>query len=1269
MLGKRLGFILDTLVLLVITGISTTYAWHYVAAIDDAGILRDTKMLPIPILPGAIHFALGRGVGVTHEKEEGFPELEEFLTSRIFEIPREVWPEPGSHPKADGHYFYMHYYLIAYLGGIFYLLGISLWSFRVACVLLHVTSMMALYGIFRLFMGRVLGLLLVSFLSISHAYLVMLPIMRDLSKAPFILAALLLIGILVKHPVARSKFFLISILLGGIMGVGYGFRQDVFVCVPLALFCILTVTRPASTYIWRVRVAACLLLVGAFTLAAVPVFKGDREVGGTIAVHTLFQGVMRCAEDNAAFYSDSYDFGYLNYDHPVTAQIRAYAKRTGDIYPVNDLTPAYGKVGGRMFREYMRSYPADLVGRVAAVLDSLNGIFAASFSWSAEHSETVSDGYVYGGKPIETFQQVIGRFLDAYGFAIMLVALLFLAAKKFRSAFLVVLMLGYFSAYPSTLFEFRHYYYLAFTPLLFVGITVTLLYQGLSIVFLQYTAVSWKERLRAGFRSVLRGVCFVTAWVFLAVLLLSALRGYQYLRRNWLLDRYASASLSKISLVENREGDKVRLFLPQNLTELLHQSPPAAGEVGAFYLAARFQGGDRTVSFQLINNNPVFTRPCHVILRGSGVYFFPVYECPHDVPLTFLGIEMDAADRPYFEDLYLCTDADSLRLWPYIFVPEKREDFAYCKLGRLDRWGLGVLAEAQGGFGLWPERILEAHLELIARHPFHAPFANQALKYAQRCGMENQLVKTWETIGTFMPDQRAKAGAWMVRRADEALKRQNTKAAVVLYEKACHLLPTDQPYQEKLGELLEMSGEQAKAIETYKNILKQYPESPAVAYRLYTLMRQETPEGEALAYWDKLLTANPGRSIPQLYYGIALEEHGNPDLAIEVYQQIPAESIASHEALFRQGILKIKHGPYERGTAQLLELQKNNPEYQKQVANAFIELGIQLKAQNNYDAAAHILEALLGIQSDNLDIKATLGEIYELQNKHEKALSFYEKVLMEHPDLNVVAKRLDALYAKQSLENNIEGEEDGDIHAFHFWRSLESKYSGEALPLLYLGNTLERAGQMDKAALAYQKALSLRPVYPEASYRLGILKVLLGETNSGLRMIRDAAASDPALASDMSRRCDAVASECIAQKQYQTAMLLYDTALAVSPGDLWPRVHQGELHELLGEKEAAADSYRAVLMAVPDSPVSAKRLDDLLRLRSGGSDIALAEWRAIAARYPDAAIPALYLGISLESAGDKAGAIAAYTKALALNPDLVEARKRLETLVKLNASP
>lgn len=86
-------------------------------------------------------------------------------------------------------------------------------------------------------------------------------------------------------------------------------------------------------------------------------------------------------------------------------------------------------------------------------------------------------------------------------------------------------------------------------------------------------------------------------------------------------------------------------------------------------------------------------------------------------------------------------------------------------------------------------------------------------------------------------------------------------------------------------------------------------------------------------------------------------------------------------------------------------------------------------------------------------------------------------------------------------------------------------------------------------------------------------------------------------------------------------------------------------------------------MAVPDSPVTAKKMNDLLQRLSLDEGVAVAEWRAIAEKHPDAAIPHYYLGVSLQQAGDEEGAVRAYTQAATLDPELPEVRERLDTLV------
>ena len=1077
MLSRRYSILMEVGLTLGVVLFAAWVGWSHVSSVDDVEMLRETKTLPIPVFTGAIHFALGRGVGVTLNKEEGFPELEAFLTGKIAEIPRESWPDSRIHARGGDHYLYMHYYLIVYLGTVFRLFGISVESFRIACVLLHVLSMLAVYGIFRLAMGRALSVLLVAFLSTSRAYLVMLPILRDLGKAPFLLGAMLLMGLVLRRATSSRMLYLLSVLLGAVIGVGYGFRQDVFVCLPLALFCILAGWRSIGGHPWRARIGACLLLTAVFSLCAVPVFRGNREVGGTITVHTIFQGLMRCSEDNAAYYSNDYDFGFLNYDHPVIAQMRGFAKRTGDTYPLHDLTPAYGEVGKHMFREFVRAYPADLAGRVLAVADTLFGILATPFIWEAPGAEQAIAAPNWPDGLFQTLQLKAAYFLDVYGFLIALVALILLAAWNLKAALFLALFLGYFSAYPSLLFEYRHYYYLAFVPCLFAGLLLALLFRSAAALLRS----GWRQTIAAlvaGARAGVRGFCFVLLLFCLTATSLWALRFYQDVKWSGLLKSCQHASLAPVAVREERQNDTVRLFLERPISEWPGMRPAGDGEVTQAYLALRFRGAERTVSFRLMNNNPVLSRPCTILLEDAGTYFFPVYDFFFKEPFVFQGIEISLADRSLLEGMYVFEGAEALPLWPYVFVPEEGKPFEGYKTGRLDRDLLGLSAEIRSAFGFWPEEGVAAYLPLIRRFPFHEPYVERALAHAARCRDESFRLALWEVLGKYVPERRLEAGRFFASRADEALAAGEIRKASDRFRTAARVLPGDMQYQIRIGELCEVLKDAAGAMEACEMALKFRPEDLAVAARLQGCYARSGKTGEARRFWQEIVETWPEAKVPQLYLGI----------------------------------------------------------------------------------------------------------------------------------------------------------------------------------------TLENMGLKEEAVAAYETLLRLDPAYGEALYRLGAIRILEGAWESGAAMMREAVIGDVRLKSEISRRCMELA-DCFEEwKDHDFAARMYELALEISPGDLWPLVNLGRLYEQIGDDNAALSCYRQVLATAPESPVTAAAMHTLLNRMMAGDAVIVAEWRALAALHSGAAVPALYLGIALEEAGDREGALIAYKRALNRNPALLEAWDRAQKL-------
>ena len=138
---------------------------------------------------------------------------------------------------------------------------------------------------------------------------------------------------------------MLSLVLGAVIGIGYGFRQDLLICLPPAVAVLLCGTTVVSPRPWRWRLAASLAAVAVFALTAAPVFRGKQESGGFVATHTLLQGITSGIEQGIQFGDADYDFGFLGLDTPVIASVEAYAGRAGMNTPDAYLSEEYARAG------------------------------------------------------------------------------------------------------------------------------------------------------------------------------------------------------------------------------------------------------------------------------------------------------------------------------------------------------------------------------------------------------------------------------------------------------------------------------------------------------------------------------------------------------------------------------------------------------------------------------------------------------------------------------------------------------------------------------------------------------------------------------------------------------------------------------------------------------------------------------------------------------------------------------------------------------------
>ncbi|HMK96166.1 MAG TPA: hypothetical protein VK425_01405, partial [Acidimicrobiales bacterium] len=125
------------------------------------------------------------------------------------------------------------------IGLIWRVFGIS-WAAVIPLFSLFYGATVALYyAVSRLLVGRILSTALSLALSISPVQLAMLTNFRDFSKAPFILAAILLGAMVARRRLSPRGLVSVSVLAGVVTGIGLGFRPDILETAPFFVVAVL----------------------------------------------------------------------------------------------------------------------------------------------------------------------------------------------------------------------------------------------------------------------------------------------------------------------------------------------------------------------------------------------------------------------------------------------------------------------------------------------------------------------------------------------------------------------------------------------------------------------------------------------------------------------------------------------------------------------------------------------------------------------------------------------------------------------------------------------------------------------------------------------------------------------------------------------------------------------------------------------------------------------------------------------------------------------
>lgn len=271
------------------------------------------------------------------------------------------------------------------------------------------------------------------------------------------------------------------------------------------------------------------------------------------------------------------------------------------------------------------------------------------------------------------------------------------------------------------------------------------------------------------------------------------------------------------------------------------------------------------------------------------------------------------------------------------------------------------------------------------------------------------------------------------------------------------------------------------------------------------------------------------------------------------------------------------------------------------------------------------------LEPDNFEHAMLLGGTLETLGDTAAALEQYGAIVLALPESPKSAARIDAIFLAQK---DISGR-------VALWRGMVERQPKARVPRLRLAAALADAGETGPAIDAYRGLLAEAPEDSEARLNLVRLLADIGDTAGALEALGALSSVRAGGENAAAAALDRIAETLIKRSETQAAAGVLRKSAALEPGNFEHAMLLAGVLEQLGDGGGALEQYRTVMLALPESPKSAERIDAIYAARGDGQG-RVAEWRGMVAHDPKARTPRLRLAAALADAGETAAAVDAY---------------------------
>ena len=489
------------------------------------------------------------------------------------------------------------------------------------------------YLMFRLGMWRVIALACTAGLVWSPLQLRATGLPIEYEKAPWILAAVALCGVVVRRDAQGKSLWAPALASGLAAGFGIGFKTDVMAAVPLALATTLIFVRRNPGGSSRKALATLCVIAGVAIGGGTMIYRNFFGPAGSLfAVQVL--GGQDWATEAMHAVSPLYDYGLVFDDSHITVLINSYGHRVlGTTATVYFFSREMQDVSTRLLTDFWTTFPGDLVLRVIAAT-------------------------------IRVLQ------LSGLGVLIPVAGLFLVFARDLRAGWFIAFVAVFLSAYVSLVFQRRHFFHLEFISWWLAGFfTQAILLAGRAMLDTNAFGDAWARFAKPAFRAVLClsliGVCAVAA--------LASARAYQQNRMLRLVECYEQMLLDERHVARAaHEPDRVMLRV-EGISLRDRRSSGKADEMTSDYLVAKFRCRDgRPISVTATYRPPnavwdhTFSQPCSAS-GSTSTLMMPIYQ--YGAAHVFDGLAMSAQDADTVQSVSTMRQDSSERLWLDLLLP------------------------------------------------------------------------------------------------------------------------------------------------------------------------------------------------------------------------------------------------------------------------------------------------------------------------------------------------------------------------------------------------------------------------------------------------------------------------------------------------------------------------------------------------------------------------------------------------------------------------